>query len=85
MFAGWRWARLALTAALGILGTLSLTADPILWLVHGNSTTKLVQESGTIDLLSGGSRLVHVAAVLSGCVLMFVPSANAYFQTRPPI
>jgi hypothetical protein len=81
MFSGRRWARLVLTAALGVLGTLSLTVDPFLWLVHGNSLTQLIRQSGIIDLLFGGSRVVHVAAVLGGCVLMFVPSANRYFRT----
>ncbi|MET7403479.1 hypothetical protein ABZS66_59410 [Dactylosporangium sp. NPDC005572] len=84
MAAGRRWARLALTVALGVLGTLSLTVDPLLWLAHGNSLSALIRESGVVDLLFGASRVVHVAAVLGGCVLMFVPSANRYFRTRAP-
>ena len=80
MFAGRRWARSVLTATLGVLGTLSLTVDPLLWWVHGNSLSQLIQRSGFIDLLFGGSRVVHVAAVLGGCVLMFVPPANRYFR-----
>lgn len=83
MFSGQRWARLVLTGTLGFLGTLSLTVDPVLWLAHGNSITELIRQSGIIDLVFGGSRTVHVAAVLGGCVLMFVPSANAYFRPRP--
>jgi len=83
MFAGRRWARLVLTGTLGFLGTLSLTVGPVLWLAHGNSITGLIRQSGAIDLLFGGSRAVHIAAVLGGCVLMFVPSANVYFRTRP--
>nr|GID87433.1 hypothetical protein Ade03nite_63570 [Actinoplanes derwentensis] len=84
MYSGQRWARWVLTGALGLLGTLSLTADPVLWLAEGNSINEAVRNSGAVDLLFGGSRVVHVAAVLCGCVLMFVPSANAYFRTRPP-
>jgi hypothetical protein len=34
-----------------------------------------------VDLLFGGSRVLHVAAVLAACVLMFGPSANAYVRT----
>ena len=30
----------------------------------------------TVDLLFGGSRAVHVAAVLGGCVLVSTPSAG---------
>ena len=81
MHSGRRWARLVLTVALGVLGILSLTVGPFLWLVHGNSLTRLIQDSGTIDLLFGASRVVHIAAVLGGCVLMFVPTANEYFRT----
>ena len=83
MFSGRRWARWVLAGTLGVLGTLSLTVDPVLWLAEGNSIDELIRSSGTIDLLFGGSRMIHVAAVLGGCVLMFVPSANAYFRTRP--
>lgn len=83
MFLGQRWARWVLTGTLGVLGTLSLTVDPLLWLAEGNSINELLRNSGAVDLLFGGSRVVHVVAVLSGCVLMFVPSANAYFRTRP--
>ena len=84
MSAGRRWARWVLTVALGVLGTLSLTVGPVLWLAEGNSINEVIRNYGTIDLLFGGSRAVHVAAVLSACVLMFMPSANAYFRTRPP-
>jgi hypothetical protein len=40
-----------------------------------------LRKSGTVDLLFGGSRVLHVAAVLAACVLMFGPSANAYVRT----
>jgi hypothetical protein len=81
MFAGRRWARLTLAIGLGVLGTLSLVVDPLLWLAQGNSVTHLIRYAEPADLAFGGSRIVHVAAVLTGCVLMFVPSANAYFRT----
>jgi hypothetical protein len=86
MFSGRGWARLTLTVALGIVGTLSLILDPVIWLAHGNSLTHLIAQAGIIDLVFGGSRVVHVAAVLAGCVLMFVPSADAYFRApaHPP-
>ena len=83
MYSGHRWARWVLTVALGVVGTLSLTVDPVLWLVDGNSISETVRASEAVDLLFGASRVVHVAAVLCGCVLMFVPPANAYFRARP--
>jgi hypothetical protein len=57
-----------------------LTVDPVIWLAHGNSLTHVIAQAGIIDLVFGASRVVHVAAVLAGCVLMFVPSAGAYFR-----
>jgi hypothetical protein len=80
MFSGQRWARLTLAAGLGVVGTLSLTVEPVLWLARGNSLTHMVAQAGIIDLVFGSSRIVHVAAVVAGCVLMFMPSANAYFR-----
>jgi hypothetical protein len=82
MRAGRRWARLTLAVGLGVLGTLSLAVDPLLWLLDGNSLSGVLAESGAIDLAFGASRVLHVVAVLAGCVLMFVPSANRYFR-RP--
>ncbi|GIH04021.1 hypothetical protein Rhe02_20880 [Rhizocola hellebori] len=80
MLSGSRWARLTLTIALGIGGTLSLTVSPILWLAHGNSLAHLMAQATATDMAFGASRVVHIAAVLTGCVLMFVPSANEYFR-----
>ncbi|GAA1876228.1 hypothetical protein [Asanoa iriomotensis] len=85
MLAGRRWARLTLTLGLGVLGTLSLVVDPVLWLVDGNSLGTLLANASAVDLTFGVSRGIHVAAVLSACALMFAPSANAYFRSRPPI
>ncbi len=82
MMAGRRWARLTLAIGLGVLGTLSLVVDPAIWLVHGNSLTRLLAHAGTADVMFGSSRVVHVTAVLTACALMFTPSANGYFRRR---
>jgi hypothetical protein len=82
MRAGRQWARLTLAVGLGVLGTLSLVVDPLRWLLDGNSLSHVLAESGPVDLAFGTSRVVHVVAVLSGCVLMFVPAANRYFRRR---
>ncbi|MFB9236499.1 hypothetical protein ACFFWC_13210 [Plantactinospora siamensis] len=84
MRTGRRWARLTLAVGLGVLGTLSLIVGPLLWLIHGHSLTPLLAHATALDLTFGSSRVVHVAAVLAGCVLMFVPSANAYFRDPHP-
>lgn len=82
MRAGRRWARWALTIGLGLLGTLSLVVDPVRWLLDGNSLGDLLAGASAVDLTFGISRGIHVAAVLAGCVLMFVPAANAFFRDR---
>ena len=65
-----------------MLGTLSLVVDPVRWLLDGNSLPSLVAGASAVDLTFGISRGVHVAAVLAGCALMFVPAANRYFRAR---
>jgi hypothetical protein len=82
MRAGRPWARWGLSGLLGVLGTLSLVAAPALWLLRGNSLSAAVADAAPLDLVFAGSRVVHVAAVLTACVLMFRPAANAWF--RPP-
>jgi hypothetical protein len=81
---GRRWARVALVAGLGVFGLLSLVVAPVRWLLDGNSVGRLVAGSGTADLLFGGSRLLHVAAVVAGCALMFTRAANAWFRPAAP-
>ncbi|MER7279199.1 hypothetical protein ABT369_32655 [Dactylosporangium sp. NPDC000244] len=86
MAAGRRWARLALAIGLGVFGTLSLTVDPVLWLAQGHALGAVIRESGPVDLLFGASRVVHVAAVLGACALMFTPPASAWFRaTAAPV
>jgi len=82
MRAGRPWARWGLTGLLGVLGTLSLVAAPALWLLRGNALSTAVADAAPVELVFAGSRVVHVAAVLTACVLMFRPAANAWF--RPP-
>ncbi|MFI5914271.1 hypothetical protein [Dactylosporangium sp. NPDC051541] len=85
MAAGRPWARIALAVGLGVVGLLSLVVDPLLWLADGGSPVAVIRESGPVDLLFGASRVVHVAAVLAACVLMFRPAANRYFKARRPV
>ncbi|SHN42733.1 hypothetical protein [Cryptosporangium aurantiacum] len=77
---GRRWARIALGLGLGVVGMLSLVADPISWLADGNS---LGDALGSADLqlaLVIAIRTLHVVAVVMACVLMFRPAANRYFR-----
>jgi hypothetical protein len=80
MRAGRRWARVALALVLGIVGTLSLVMQPVGWLLDGNSFSAQLSSADTAWWLEAASRTVHIAAVWCGVILMFVPSANRYFQ-----
>jgi hypothetical protein len=80
MALGRNWARIVLAVALGGLGTLSLVVGPMQWLTSGRSLSAAIADAGTVDLLFGSSRVVHVAAVLTATWFMFRPAANRYFR-----
>ncbi|WPO70115.1 MULTISPECIES: hypothetical protein [unclassified Streptomyces] len=77
---GGNGARLALAGVLGVLGTLSLVIEPVRWLADGHALGAAFHDLGAVDVLFGGSRALHVAAVLAAVALMFRPSANAWFR-----
>ncbi|GGY94242.1 hypothetical protein [Streptomyces poonensis] len=77
---GYGWARIVLTLGLGVVGTASMVIAPIHALAQGRTLGVVLREAGALDLVFGASRVVHVAAVLSAVVLMFLPTANRYFQ-----
>lgn len=79
---GRRWARIALTIGLGVLGTASMVVQPIRAWAQGRSPAVALQEAGVMDLAFGASRVLHVAAVLTAVTLMFLPAANAHFRKR---
>ncbi len=79
MRAGRRWARVALAALLGGIGTLSLVVDPISWLA-GNPLGEVLAQADVLFFLVAPIRAVHLAAVVAALVFMFLPAANAYFR-----
>jgi hypothetical protein len=85
MLTGRPWARIVLTAGLGVIGLSSLVADPIAWLAEGNSVASLLADSTMADLLFGAVRAIHIVAVLAATALMFTPPSNAWFRLRPPV
>lgn len=82
MRAGRRWARLALALVLGIVGTLSLVAEPISWLADGNSLSAAADSADLAWWAVAAARALHVAAVWAAVPLMFTARANAYFRTQ---
>jgi hypothetical protein len=79
---GRNWARLALAVGLGVFGTLSLVIEPVRWLADGDSLGDAFHDLGAVDVLFGASRVLHLSAVLTAMVLMFRPTANAWFRAR---
>jgi hypothetical protein len=77
---GKSWARLTLAVLLGVIGTLSLVIDPILWLAGGNSLSEVFTEANLLFFFIAPIRIVHLAAVIAALVLMFLPAANTYFR-----
>jgi hypothetical protein len=77
---GKRWARLTLAVLLGVIGTLSLVIDPISWLAAGNSLREVFTEADQLLAFIAPIRAVHLAAVISALVFMFLPAANTYFR-----
>ena len=74
------WARMALAVLLGGIGTLSLVVDPISWLAAGNPLGEVFAQADALFFLVAPIRAVHLAAVVTALVFMFLPAANAYFR-----
>jgi hypothetical protein len=73
------WARIALTVFLGAVGLLSLLAEPFSWWAAGGSTAEFLAAAHSATLAVVAVRMAHVAAVLAALVLMYRPTANAFF------
>ncbi|WP_327107076.1 hypothetical protein [Nonomuraea glycinis] len=81
MWQGRNWARWSLVGLLGVLGLLSMVVEPVQWLLAGGSIIDAVTQAGVQELLFGGSRLLHVLAVLGAVALMFQPRARDHFRS----
>ncbi|MFD6885252.1 hypothetical protein [Streptomyces sp. NPDC059957] len=77
---GARWARITLGLGLGVLGTASMVLQPLGSLLDGGSIVAAAQQAGALDWAFGSSRAVHVGAVLTAVLLMFLPASNAWFH-----
>jgi hypothetical protein len=77
---GKRWARTTLVVLLGGIGTLSLVIDPISWLAGGNALREVFAQANLLFYMVAPIRAVHLAAVVTALVFMFLPAANTYFR-----
>ncbi|MCF6472080.1 hypothetical protein FAF44_27345 [Nonomuraea sp. MG754425] len=78
---GANWARWTLAGTLGVLGTASLVAGPVEWLLAGGSIAVAAAEADALTWVFAAGRTLHVLAVLGALALMFQPRANAYFRS----
>lgn len=76
--------RLAVALLLGGLGTLSLLVEPVTWLLDGGSPVAFLAAADTATLLATALRVLHLVAVAVALVLMFRPSASAFFARSGP-
>lgn len=81
MRSGRNWARIALTIIFGGLGTVSLIAEPVAWLLDGGSVAVFLSEASPDVWIMTVSRIAHIACVLAATVLMYRPDPNAWFRT----
>ncbi|MGP3977523.1 hypothetical protein ACTWQF_26625 [Streptomyces sp. 8N114] len=77
---GRAWARVTLALGLGVVGTASMVVEPLRALAGDETLRTALAEASALDLVFGASRTLHVTAVLTAVVLMFLPAANAYFS-----
>lgn len=77
---GGGWARAALVGAAAVLGTLALISEPDAWPTDGQGIGETLRNVDVVDVLLGGSRVLHLAAVVMAVALMFRRSANAWFR-----
>lgn len=73
---GVRWSRYLLAGLLGTVGTASLVAGPIGWLLDHDLSSL---DWGPQFLLTAILRSVHLTAVLTALVLSFHPDTNRWF------
>ena len=74
-----RW---VVAVLLGGFGTVSLMIEPASWLLAGGAPTAFLAAAEVPTLIGAVLRVAHVVAVLTALVLMFRPSANAWFRRR---
>lgn len=76
---GRRWARVALTVLLSIVGLASLIVPAAIAVINGQTFVQAFSGGGRWGWIFLAVRLAHIACVVSATVLMFTRSANRYF------
>ncbi|WP_438388668.1 hypothetical protein [Actinopolyspora saharensis] len=79
LWRGRRWARVALTILLSVIGLASLVVPAAVAMVNGQTFVRAFSGGGTWGWMFLVVRLTHIACVVGATVLMFTRSANRYF------
>ncbi len=74
-----RW---TVAVLLGGFGTVSLVIEPMSWLLAGGSPGLFLVTADAPALVAAVLRIAHLVAVFAALVLMFRPTANAWFRGR---
>ncbi|MEU8897714.1 hypothetical protein AB0C65_17765 [Nocardia sp. NPDC048505] len=77
---GDRWARVALTAGIGVLGLASLLVEPIRAVLAADEAADLVEGITASGVGIATFRVLHVAAVLVAIPAMYHRTARPYFR-----
>jgi hypothetical protein len=85
MRSGRGWARWALLVVFGGLGTFSLIFEPVEWLMAGGSTATFLANADAATWAMTLSRVAHLLCVWGAILLMFAPTARAFFTRRPAL
>jgi hypothetical protein len=80
MLSGRSWARWALLAIFGGLGTYSLAFEPIGWLMDGGSASAYLASADLSMWIMILSRVAHIICVWAAIVFMFLPGARDHFR-----
>lgn len=78
MSRGDRWARVLLTAGIGVFGTASLVVEPIR--MFAATGTDLFTDLGATTVLVALTRVGHLCAVFIAIPAMYTPAARAWFR-----
>ncbi len=85
MRSGRGWARRALLVVFGGLGTFSLIFEPVGWLMAGGSAATFLAKADAATWAMILSRVAHLLCVWGAILLMFAPTAHAFFTRRPAL
>lgn len=79
---GRRWARVALTVLLSIIGLAAMVVPSAMAIYGGESLIEAVGGDGRFAMAFFVTRLAHIAAVLLATALMFSRPANRHFTRQ---